>query len=223
MENSSSSKNYKIAMTGVFSALSILLSLTPLGYIQLGGTIVITIMHVPAILVTLIAGLVPGITVGLVFGLTSLVRTLMTGAAAGPFFLNPLVSVLPRMLFPVAVFFIYRTLNLIPHFPRIISGAFAAALGTFVHTFLVMGAIFIFYGELFLGMVLGAIQKLGINTENISGIKAFLAIIATTMVTNGFFEIIFATILTVAVLTSLYAKNTMKSKLSKLDDEDFDK
>lgn len=83
----------------------------------------------------------------------------MLGAAASPFFMNPLVAVLPRLLFPVAVWGIFTLLNFIPHMPKIISVAFSAALGTFIHTVLVMGAIFIFYGNIFLPMVLGAIEK----------------------------------------------------------------
>lgn len=212
-----SSLNYKIAMTGIFSALSILLSFTPLGYIQLGTAINITLMHIPVILVTVIAGLVPGIAVGLVFGLSSLIKTVMSGAAAGPFFLNPLVSVVPRMLFPVAVWAVFSLLNAIPRFPKIISASVAAAAGTFIHTVLVMGAIFLLYQDIFMGMIRGAIEKLGFTSGSISGGKAFLAVIATTMITNGFLEILAAVILTAAVTGSIYAANSRKSKLSKLE------
>ena len=149
MKNENNSMNYKIAMAGAFSALSIILSFTPLGYIQLGSAIQITLMHIPVILATLLAGLISGLATGFVFGVSSLVKNLMLGAAASPFFMNPLVSVLPRLLFPVAVWGIFTLLNFIPHMPKIISVAFSAALGTFIHTVLVMGAIFIFYGNIF--------------------------------------------------------------------------
>ena len=43
------SLNYKLALTGIFSALSIVLAVTPIGYINI-GFIAITIMHVPVIL-----------------------------------------------------------------------------------------------------------------------------------------------------------------------------
>lgn len=218
MKNENNSMNYKIAMAGVFSALSIILSFTPLGYIQLGSAIQITLMHIPVILATLLAGLVPGLATGFIFGVSSLVKNLMTGAAASPFFMNPLVSVLPRLLFPVAVWGIFTLLNFIPRMPKIISGAVAAALGTFIHTVLIMGAIFIFYGNIFLPLVLGAIEKIGISTENISGFKAFAAIIATTMLTNGFFEVICAVVLSCAVLGSVYAAGSRKSKISKFEE-----
>ena len=81
-----------------------------------------------------------------------------------------------------------------------------------------MGAIFIFYGSIFLPMVLGAFDLLGISTENISGFKAFAAIIATTMITNGFFEVICAVVLSCAVLGSVYAVGSRKSKISKFEE-----
>lgn len=218
MKNENNSMNYKIAMAGAFSALSIILSFTPLGYIQLGNAIQITLMHIPVILATLLAGLIPGLATGFVFGVSSLVKNLMLGAAASPFFMNPLVSVLPRLLFPVSVWAIFTLLNFIPHMPKIISVAFSAALGTFVHTVLVMGAIFILFGDKLLLMVLGAIEKIGISTENISGFKAFAAIIATTMITNGIFEVICAVVLSCAVLGSVYVAGSRKSKISKFEE-----
>ncbi|HBP10010.1 MULTISPECIES: ECF transporter S component [unclassified Treponema] len=218
MKNENNSMNYKIAMAGAFSALSIILSFTPLGYIQLGNAIQITLMHIPVILATLLAGLIPGLATGFVFGVSSLVKNLMLGAAASPFFMNPLVSVLPRLLFPVAVWAIFTLLNFIPHMPKFISVAFSAALGTFVHTVLVMGAIFILFGDKLLLMVLGAIEKIGISTENISGFKAFAAIIATTMITNGIFEVICAVVLSCAVLGSVYVAGSRKSKISKFEE-----
>lgn len=218
MKNENNSMNYKIAMAGAFSALSIILSFTPLGYIQLGNAIQITLMHIPVILATLLAGLIPGLATGFVFGVSSLVKNLMLGAAASPFFMNPLVSVLPRLLFPVAVWAIFTLLNFIPHMPKFISVAVSAALGTFVHTVLVMGAIFILFGDKLLLMVLGAIEKIGISTENISGFKAFAAIIATTMITNGIFEVICAVVLSCAVLGSVYVAGSRKSKISKFEE-----
>ena len=44
MKNEKKSVNYKIAMTGAFAALSVILSVTPLGYISI-GIISLTIMY----------------------------------------------------------------------------------------------------------------------------------------------------------------------------------
>lgn len=200
------SLNYKIAMTGIFGALSIILALTPIGYIQIGA-LAITIMHIPTILATLTAGLVPGLFTGLIFGISSLVKAATSGNASNIFFVNPLVSVLPRVIFPIAVWGFFKLLNLIPRIPKTVSGGIAAAAGTLVHTLLVLGALVIFYGK-----------DLGLKSgEMLSG---FFAFVAATLATNGLWEIVSASVLSVIVLGAIYGINSHKSKISKLEDSD---
>ncbi len=198
--------NYKIAMTGIFGALSIILALTPIGYIQVGA-LAITIMHIPTILATLTAGLVPGLCTGLIFGVSSLIKAATSGNATNVFFVNPLVSVLPRVLFPIAVWGFFKLLNLIPHMPKTVSGGIAAAAGTVVHTLLVLGALVIFYGK-----------DLGLEKGEMLG--GFFAFVAATLASNGLWEIISATVLSVIVLGAIYGINARKSKISKLEDDD---
>lgn len=200
------SLNYKIAMTGIFGALSIILALTPIGYVQIGA-LAITIMHIPTILATLTAGLVPGLFTGLIFGISSLVKAATSGNASNIFFVNPLVSVLPRVIFPIAVWGFFKLLNLIPRMPKTVSGGIAAAAGTLVHTLLVLGALVIFYGK-----------DLGLKSgEMLSG---FFAFVAATLATNGLWEIVSASVLSVIVLGAIYGINSRKSKISKLEDSD---
>lgn len=200
------SLNYKIAMTGIFGALSIILALTPIGYIQIGA-LAITIMHIPTILATLTAGLVPGLFTGLIFGISSLVKAATSGNASNIFFVNPLVSVLPRVIFPIAVWGFFKLLNLIPRMPKTVSGGIAAAAGTLVHTLLVLGALVIFYGK-----------DLGLKSgEMLSG---FFAFVAATLATNGLWEVVSASVLSVIVLGAIYGINSRKSKISKLEDSD---
>ena len=47
MNNNSLSTNKKIALTGAFSALIIVLGITRLGMISISPTISLTIMHIP--------------------------------------------------------------------------------------------------------------------------------------------------------------------------------
>lgn len=200
------SLNYKIAMTGIFGALSIILALTPIGYVQIGA-LAITIMHIPTILATLTAGLVPGLFTGLIFGISSLVKAATSGNASNIFFVNPLVSVLPRVIFPIAVWGFFKLLNLIPRMPKTVSGGIAAAAGTLVHTWLVLGALVIFYGK-----------DLGLKSgEMLSG---FFAFVAATLATNGLWEVVSASVLSVIVLGAIYGINSRKSKISKLEDSD---
>lgn len=213
-KTSNRSLNYKIALTGILGALSVVLSVTPIGYIQI-GMLAITIMHIPAILAAVMAGLVPGIGVGLIFGITSLVRASITGSS--PFFVNPLVSVLPRMLFPVFVYFIDLALRKI-RLPKVISGGISAALGTFIHTVLVMGMIFLIYIDSYLPLVAEKLVSMGFNLESISGFGLFAAIIGLVELTNGLWEILGAAVITVAVLASSCLVKNRKSKLSKIEE-----
>ena len=189
------SLNYKIALTGIFGALSVVLSVTPLGYISIGGLLAITIMHIPVILVTIFGGLVPGLGVGLIFGVTSLVRTVMTGASGvGAFFIDPRISIIPRLLIPV---FTWGWIKIFG-----------------------MSSLYIFYGR---DLITGMAEKLldnGFIADALSGINGFWAILFTTLISNGFFEIAGACIITFAVLGSVYLVKNKRSKLSKLEEDD---
>ena len=63
----------KIALTGALSALVVVLSVTPLGFISIGAAS-ITILQIPVILAVLLGGLPSGAFVGAVFGIMSLVN-----------------------------------------------------------------------------------------------------------------------------------------------------
>ena len=56
----------KMAIIGVLSAISIMLSMTPLGFIPIGPTNA-TIMHIPVIIGAVVEGPVVGMVVGFIF------------------------------------------------------------------------------------------------------------------------------------------------------------
>ena len=89
----------KLVLTAALSALIIVLGITKLGLIPLGPAASITILHVPIILAACLCGLPSALFTGAVFGIMSLVQAAMSPSGAlDPLFVNPLVSVLPRML-----------------------------------------------------------------------------------------------------------------------------
>lgn len=216
--NVNQSVNFKIAMTGVLGALSVVLAVTPLGYIRI-PFISITVMHIPAILASILAGLVPGMCVGLIFGITSLINTVIAGGGGNPFFLNPLVSILPRILFPVASWTVYALLSKIKCLSKTLSAAFASAVGTLFNTLLVMGSIYIFYGNSLIKGMAETFSKFGFNFE-ITGLKGYLAVIAVMELTNGLWEIAGAVVITCAVMGAMYVSSKSKSKLSKIEDSE---
>ncbi len=63
----------KIVITGILGALTIFLSLTPLGFWSF-GPVSATILHVPVIIGAVIEGPVVGVVVGLIFGVFSMIR-----------------------------------------------------------------------------------------------------------------------------------------------------
>ena len=209
MENKKQSLNYKIAVTGIMGALTVLLAFTPIGYIQV-GFVAITLVHIPTVLATVAAGLVPGVACGAIFGVSSLIVAATSQAGLNPLFLNPAVSILPRVLFPIIVWGIYKLFDLIPHMPKTISASIGAALGTLAHTFLVMGSLFIIYAK-------RVMELLNMDITQINPCKAFWIVTSATIASNGIWEIIAATVLTAAVMGSIYAVNSKKSKISKMD------
>lgn len=96
----------KLAVAGSFCALIILMGVPGLhlGYLQLSPAASYTLMHIPVILATIFGGLFGAITSGLVFGLTSLVNSAANPSGAlDVFFVNPAVSVVPRVLFALII------------------------------------------------------------------------------------------------------------------------
>ncbi len=89
----------KIVVTAVLSAVTIVLGLLPFGgYIPFFG-ISITILAIPVIIGAILEGPIVGAGIGLIFGLTSLYQAATAPKSPlDPLFVNPLLSVLPRML-----------------------------------------------------------------------------------------------------------------------------
>jgi len=188
----------KIALTGAFSALVVVLSVTPLGFISIGAASV-TILQIPVILAVLLGGLPSGAFVGAVFGIMSLINaSLRPSGPLDPMFLNPLCSIAPRILFAVCAWGLWRLLKLIPKLPKTISAGVTAFVSTLIHTVLVMGSLFIvFKAEL----------------SEVAQTTTFGGILALVF-TNALFEAIASTVVCVLVFAGLYISEKRKSKLS---------
>lgn len=165
----------RMAIIGVLSAISIMLSMTPLGFIPIGPTNA-TIMHIPVIIGAIIEGPVVGITVGFIFGVTSLLKALTMPTITSFAFVNPLVSVLPRMLIGIVAYYVYKlTIKFTKNV--FVSGWITGVIGSLVNTAVVLGMIYILYGARYA-------EALG---ESASAAKT---LIVTLVVTNGIPEAI---------------------------------
>lgn len=100
----------KMTIIGVLGAISVVLGMTPLGFIPVGPTRA-TIMHIPVIIGALMEGPLVGGFVGLIFGLFSIYQAVTMPTPVSFVFLNPLVSVLPRILIGIVSYYVYNGLR----------------------------------------------------------------------------------------------------------------
>lgn len=139
----------KIAVAGVLSAVSVVLGVTRLGLIPWFSGASVTIMHVPVIIGALLEGPAVGVAVGLIFGVSSLMQAAL--APTGPIdaaFVNPLVSVLPRLLIGPVAYVAYRAFLGAPGRAAPARESFAVAAagiaGSLTNTALVLSALGLF-------------------------------------------------------------------------------
>ena len=134
----------KMAIVGVLASISIMLSMTPLGFIPIGPTNA-TIMHIPVIIGAILEGPMVGITVGAIFGATSLLRAFTMPTITSFVLMNPLVSILPRVLIGVVAYYVYKlTVKLTKNV--FVSGWITGVIGSLVNTIGVLGMTYILYG-----------------------------------------------------------------------------
>ncbi|MDK2787388.1 MAG: hypothetical protein PWP07_613 [Epulopiscium sp.] len=184
------SSTQKLVLTGMLVAISIILDATPIGTIRL-PIVSATIAHVPTIIGGMTGGPLVGGIVGLSFGLASLIRNLTQPTSILSFaFMNPLVSVLPRILVGIMAYYGYYGIRKFANdYISIIAGAM---IGSCTNTVLVLGMMYILYAQ----RVVEAFSAVGKSGTA----KAILLGIATA---NGIPEMIVAAILTVVIVKGL--------------------
>ncbi|RKD33868.1 ECF transporter S component [Thermohalobacter berrensis] len=96
----------RMAIIGVLGGISAILGLTPIGFIPVGPTRA-TIMHIPVIIGAIMEGPLVGAMVGAIFGLFSIIQAITNPTPISFVFLNPLVSVLPRILIGITAYYSY--------------------------------------------------------------------------------------------------------------------
>ena len=193
MKERTSHKTIKaITITASMGALIIVMGLTHIGFIPWFSGASITIMQIPVILAALIAGKYSGLGTGFIFGVFSLIQAAIAPIGPlDPFFVNPLVSILPRNLMGLGAFYCFAFFNKIPKFPKIANYAISGLFASLVNTCLV----------LFMLVVFKAID-----------FKMFIAV----LIANGLLEAAASAIITTIVMTLI----TMPKKKSKFSDDE---
>ena len=165
----------KIVVAGVLGAISVLLGATHWGFIPWPAGAALTIMHVPVIIGAVLEGPIVGLVIGFIFGLFSLLQGAI--APTGPsdtWFVNPLISILPRLFIGPVAWLAYRALQRVNETLALIIAGIA---GSLTNTILVLGML---------------------------GLFGYLpwALIGTIAVTNGLPEAAVAAIITLAVVAA---------------------
>jgi len=134
----------KLTVTGMMVAITAVLAYTPLGIIPL-QPVSATTTHIPTIIIAILEGPVAGAITGLAFGLVSMFRAITQPTSIlSPCFINPLVSVLPRILIGVVAGWTFRIVKRVCK-KTAVSAVIASALGSLTNTIGAMGMIYLLY------------------------------------------------------------------------------
>ena len=200
IKNQKTSEMVKMAL---FIALIILLSVTPLGYIPLGA-INATTIQMPVIIGAVIFGWKKGAVLGGVFGITSLIKNTVQPNATS-FVFSPfipvfgeesgsiwaiVISLLPRVMIGIAAAGVFVLLTKMK-VNKTLSSAAAGFIGSLTNTVLVMGGIYIFFGESY-----SAARDIAYNT--------LMATVMATITGAGITEAIVSAVISGAVCTALF-------------------
>jgi uncharacterized membrane protein len=179
-------KTSELTTIGMLSAVCVVLGLTGYGFIPLPGAKA-TIMHIPVIIGSIIGGPVVGMTIGFIFGIFSIMQNITTPNILSFAFINPLVSVLPRVLIGLTSYYVYKLSYIKKDSVRI---GLATIVGSLTNTFGVLTMVYVLYAAKF------AASK-GIDPSIAAKTIYGIAII------NGVPEAIIATVITIPVIIAI--------------------
>jgi len=185
-------------IAAMLSAITAVLTFTPIGMIPLPPPLPsATMVHIPVLVAALVEGPVVGLIVGLVFGLCSLIRAWETGMVGLTlFFRNPVISVIPRLLVPLAAIGVWILWKKIVRSNAVtdkIGASIASIIGTIANTVLCLGAIILFYGADLTVMLNEMIASGSADAAYLDNAGAWL--VAAVGLPNGIAETIVAAII----------------------------
>lgn len=182
-------KTHDLVLISMLIAVEMVLMFTPLGYIPL-GVVRATTLHIPVILAAIILGYRGGIVLGLVFGITSvLINTFAPTATSfvfSPFYRvgefsgglsSLIIALVPRMLLGGVSAFVYEKLS--RKLPQSLAASIASICGTLTNTILVLGGIYLFFGQSYA------------QVRNIP-YQTLISVLMSIVFTNGIMEAILA-------------------------------
>lgn len=175
---------------GILAALIIIMGYTPLGLIPLPFAAA-TILHIPVLIGSFLLGPRIGFFLGTIMGLTTCTRAYLAPTGVlDPLFMNPLLSVLPRMLIGVIAYYSLKGLTCFIT-NKMVRLTLASVVGSLANTFLTLGMLLVLYN--------GATSSLaGAGSIQITG-----ALVGGIIATSGILEAIITPILVIPVITAI--------------------
>ena len=178
-------KTRNLALMSLFIAIEILMVMVPfLGFIPI-GPLRATTLHIPVIIAGIVLGKKQGAQIGLVFGLSSLIintiQPTITSFISGSLW-SLVIAMIPRVCIGYIAGLIYEKGKSHP-IPAMCLGSF---IGAMTNTILVLGGIYLFFGNQYATAIGLSLTKL---------LPYLLTIIATT----GLLETAVGTIIAVIV------------------------
>ena len=200
----------QMIVAAMLSAITALLVFTPIGMIQLPPPLLaVTTVHVPVLIAALVEGWWVGGFVGLVFGVCSMIRAWESGAVGLTlFFRNPLISVLPRILFPLGAYAAYLLLKKLFREGQLRD--IAAAVGAALNTVLVLGTLYLIYGAKLTELVNNMISAGNAEAHYLDQAGAWL--VAAVGLPNGIAEAIVAAVLVPMIKVAVDAVTKRKGR-----------
>lgn len=198
----------KMVLAAMLSAIVAVLTFTPIGMIPLPPPLLsATTVHVPVLLAALVEGPAVGLTVGLVFGVCSLLRSWQSAAVGLTlFFRDPRVSVLPRLLVPLAAFAVWALWRKCVRPGRVtdkVGAAIASVLGTLTNTVGCLGMVILLYGADLTSLINGMIASGNADAAYLDNAGAWL--VTAVGLPNGIGECIVAAILVPMIQSAVEA------------------
>ena len=191
----------QLTLLGLMTALLLLMSFTPLGYLNI-GPLAITFNVIPVAVSALALGPVGGLIAGSVFGLTSFLQAIGVGGVSmlgsTLFSINPFFSIL---LDGFLLGYIFRSVSKLNRVAACFVTGFAAA---FLNTLFFMSALILLFGQT------EYMQGL-INGQNI------LLFVCAFVGVNAVFEMLSSTVITGAVGSVLLKAGFIQTPAKKAD------
>ncbi len=192
----------QLTLLGLLAAVMVILSATPLGYLNI-GVLAITLNVIPVGIAAVALGPTGGAVIGAIFGLTSFLQCLGVGGTSAmgviTFGISPILTFIqrfiPRLLVGLIVGLLHKHLakKIGKKTACFITGFFAA----FLNTVFFMSALVLLFG----------------NTDYMQELIAgrnIIVFICTFVGINAVFEMIASTLITGAVGSALYKAKAIK-------------